>query len=272
MKLTEECLLKIIKNFKSHELVNKYINDVLNSKDNISEHLLFDVLDYYFENTDKYFQMYNWYNIDSNEEFFRSRMYDKEILNREKFDTPFECGKYEGFDEQGSGAPPSQYAKIGRFNDNNESILYLSKDLETTYYELNLMENNIVSVGLFKLDCKTKPNEFAIILKLIDNCMPYNSDNKIELYLNKILIAIKYLCQRRTDEHDYYNISDKDIYYICNNIGNHFKTKYNIDGIAYDSAKNPNPDCVNFAIFNSSKFKCCSSVLRKSEKDYNWKF
>ena len=155
------------------------------------------------------------------------------------------------FKPKDMGCPPGELSKAGRSNPLGISYLYLSKDIETTYYEVRATFLDNVSVGKFVLGSD---------LNLID----FDSERSIySLYndgsytLADIVLNKKLMKAISVDMSKPLRRYDTELEYIPTQwICEYCKVKLGADGVSFKSALQEGGK--NIVLFDPTKAKCVS--------------
>lgn len=169
------------------------------------------------------------------EVFFRSRV----------------CDNPEGYSSDQMGAPPKDKVKSGRLNPEGISVLYLSDDPETTFYEVRAGVYDYVSLGKFEL---LKDISVADLTR-IDQISPFvvaQSQLNIDLFQYAINIdCLRQISAEIARPLRFENVLDYlPTQYICD-----FIRSNGFDGVRYKSVMREGVGN-NLAVFDETNLQC----------------
>ena len=155
------------------------------------------------------------------------------------------------FKPRDMGCPPSELSKAGRSNPLGISYLYLSKDIETTYYEVRATFLDNVSVGKFVVGSDIDLIDFdseRSIYSLYNDGLYTLADIILNKKLMKAISADMSKPLRRYDTELEYIPTQ----WICE----YCKVKLGADGVSFKSALQEGGK--NIVLFDPAKAKCVS--------------
>lgn len=186
--------------------------------------------------------------IDSKSEFYRARYSSKSGLQ------PSEMGP-----------PPKHFATSGRANAEGISCLYLSNDINTTFYEIRAKVHDYVTIGLFRASKKLK----VVNLRQLKSISPFLlGDGLLDYSINKKTLQII-----SSDISRPLRRKDSSLDYLATQYITDFIKSLGYDGIEYDSTINPKG--YNLAIFDDEKedkkFECIDTTVYEVKRlDYDY--
>ncbi|MDA3892260.1 MAG: RES family NAD+ phosphorylase [Salinivirgaceae bacterium] len=173
-----------------------------------------------------------------NVSLFRARIHHKE--NQLAF----------GYNEM--GCPEKESANGGRANPQGIPYLYLSKELETTFYETRVLFKDEVSVGEFKVI----NGEYVYLVDFTEEASAFqgfNSPDSLVRYTQKILLKQEISKDLSKPIRRY----DSEIEYIPTQfICEFIRYMSKVDGIIFNSSLHANGK--NIVLFNFEKVSCIS--------------
>lgn len=164
------------------------------------------------------------------EEFFRSRISDKE-----------------GYPIERMGAPPNDKAKSGRANPKGISYLYVADQVKTTLYETRASLLDYVTVGKFRL--KEDINVVNLRGDTYDPMYLVDNDD-----LEDFVKHLPFIRKLEIELSKPNRKNDKELDYLPTQYISEFIKSIGYDGVLYNSSLFK--EGYNLAIFNSDKFDC----------------
>lgn len=165
------------------------------------------------------------------------------ICDEKHYDNGYDCTEL--------GAPPEHCATAGRANSEGISCLYLADTIETTLYETRARDNDRLSIGTFEQIDNLCLVDFASL----DSFSPMSAD---DFQLDAFAANINFIKQIVNEVAKPLRRFDKTLDYLPTQYICDFIKFSGFDGIKYKSTLSPNG--INYAIFNSKKFKCIDVV------------
>lgn len=168
------------------------------------------------------------------------------VLYRSRINVP---GQTIPYNKNEMGAPPLKLASAGRANPQGIPFLYLSNDIETTFYEVKALFLDAISTGTFI------SNRPLRIVDFTQKGSPFDSEYssiKIGIISELILKSISKDLSRpmRRGDTDFEYIPTQ---FICEYI----KYSNKVDGVAFKSSLH---NGINYVIFNPNDFECQDNV------------
>ncbi len=174
--------------------------------------------------------------LHKNDKLFRARI------------TPAERRKFKPKD---MGCPPAELSKAGRSNPLGISYLYLSRDIETTYYEVRATFLDNVSVGKFVVSSDLDLIDFDSERSI------YSIYNDGSYTLADIVLNKKLMKAISADMSKPLRRYDTELEYIPTQwICEYCKVKLGADGVSFKSALQDGGK--NIVLFDPAKAKCIS--------------
>lgn len=184
--------------------------------------------------------------------FFRARKYTESdakerFINREK------TGVFQGYDKEGSGAPPQNVCVgEGRVNPENIRYLYIATDIETAALEIAPKAGEYISIATLKLRESVHLFDVSKDFSILEAKTQEQTN-----WIQKFYSELNTIFQK-----PYIETGD---YYLCQYICEYVKLN-GMDGVLYNSSKNPQPSGSglkgkNITIFNPDKCEVVSSSL-----------
>lgn len=160
------------------------------------------------------------------------------------------CDSSKGYCAKEMGAPPKEKVKSGRLNPEGIRVLYLSDELETTFYEVRAGVYDFVSVGKFRL---IKDISVADLTR-IDQISPFVvAQSQLNIDLQQYAINVECLRQISAEIAKplrFENVLDYlPTQYICD-----FIRSNGFDGVKYKSVMREGGN--NIAVFDESNLEC----------------
>ncbi len=168
-------------------------------------------------------------------------------------------GDQKEFDIREMGCPDKDKTPAGRANPQGIPYLYLSKDIETTLYEVRSTFLDEVSVGTFQIKDKSK----VILVDFAESASAFSKVDEIVEYTKQMLLK-KYISidlskpiRRYDSELEYIPTQ-----FICEFI--RYITKIKPDGILFNSSLHDGGK--NILLFEQDKVECVSVAMYRVTK------
>lgn len=156
-----------------------------------------------------------------------------------------------GFSLKEMGPPPSKLATSGRANSAGINCLYLANDIDTIFHEIRARDFDYGTIGKFELK-----NEIHIIdLSKLETISPFANDEFEKVWF---AINMKILQQMNNEIAKPLRRQDSELDYLPTQYIADFIKSLGYDGICYKSTLSSG---LNYAIFNSTKFKCVNTEV-----------
>lgn len=153
------------------------------------------------------------------------------------------------------GCPPKEFATAGRANPFGIPYLYLSNPIETTYYEVRSLYQDILYVGKFVVQNDLKVVNFTNDISLFYAYTTSSASSLVDVCKKRLIIELI-----SKDMSKPLRRYDKEIEYVPTQLICEFCKHKGADGIIFRSSLYDKG--VNLVVFDEAKV-LCSSVIKK---------